>query len=94
MKNNRTMTPPMSNNTRSNVSMEMVIKHLLTKNSQCPDLLKSDMKEALCKRAALSWRCVEQFVQTLPTQVRDVAMGTMKMVGMAVDNVCKGNFLL
>ncbi|XP_052102318.1 uncharacterized protein LOC127735918 isoform X2 [Mytilus californianus] len=76
------------NTMMDDLTVDMVIKHLLSNKSQCLGPLMGDDKETLCKRATLSWRCVERMVNGLPMNSRDLAMGVMKIVGMAVESAC------
>ncbi|XP_063434047.1 uncharacterized protein LOC134715647 isoform X2 [Mytilus trossulus] len=80
--------PDADNTMMGNLTVDMVIKHLLSNKSQCLAPLMGDDKETLCKRATLSWRCVERMVNGLPKNSRDLAMGVMKIVGMAVESAC------
>ena len=89
MTSDKNMRDP-DNTMMGNLTVDMVIKHLLSNKSQCLGPLMGDDKETLCKRATLSWQCVERMVNGLPMNSRDLAMGVMKIVGMAVESACYG----
>lgn len=83
----------MTNDTmKTKLNLETIVKHLMSSNSTCPAALMTEDKMALCKRAALAWRCVEMLIKKMPSNVRELAMGTMKMVKMAVEEKCHGRF--
>lgn len=83
----------MTNDTMATkLNLETIVKHLMSSNSTCPAALMAEDKMALCKRAALAWRCVEMLIKNMPSNVRELAMGTLKMVKMAVEEKCHGMF--
>jgi hypothetical protein len=48
----------MTNDTmKTKLNLETIVKHLMSSNSTCPAALMAEDKMALCKRAALAWRC-------------------------------------
>lgn len=83
----------MANDTmKTKLNLETIVKHLLSSNSTCPAALMAEDKMALCKRAVLAWKCVEMLIKNMPSNVQELAMGTMKMVKMAVEEKCHGRF--